>query len=105
VKVTLLYIDGCGHWRLGHERIRAALNQTGADSDQVSLVKITTPEDARGWQFRGSPTFLVDGRDPFPPSNSQVGLSCRIYQTTTGPSDVPTVAELVQALSSRPCHG
>ncbi len=35
-------------------------------------------------QFRGSPTVLVDGWDPFLDPASPVGLSCRVYRTEDG---------------------
>ncbi len=98
MKVTLLFFDGCPHWQLGHERMQKALEQIGADPDGLRLVQIRTREDAKRWQFRGSPTFLVNGRNPFDAPGAQVGLAYRIYKTTDGHAGTPTVAELVAAL-------
>lgn len=44
--------------------------------------------------FRGSPTVLVDGRDPFADGGEAFGLACRVYPTEEGPAGSPTVAQL-----------
>lgn len=96
--MTLLCFDGCPHWRLGHQRLREALEEVGADPEVVEVETIETPEEAERRSFRGSPTFLLNGRDPFARADAPVGLSCRIYPTAEGPAGSPTVAELVAAL-------
>jgi hypothetical protein len=49
--------------------------------------------------FRGSPTVLVDGRDPFLDRDSPVGrLACRVDRTEDGLAGAPTVDQLVAAL-------
>jgi hypothetical protein len=49
-------------------------------------------------QFRGSPTVLVDGRDPVLDRDAPVGLSCRVYRTVDGLAGSPTLEQLVAAL-------
>jgi hypothetical protein len=34
--------------------------------------------------FVGSPTILVDGRDPFAGAEASFGMTCRVYQTPDG---------------------
>jgi hypothetical protein len=95
-EVTLLYFEGCPSWRVVDRRLRALADELDfALSRQV----VETPEDAERWQFRGSPTVLVDGRDVFATGDEPVGLSCRIYQTPTGPAGAPTEAMLRAALA------
>jgi hypothetical protein len=94
VQVTLLYFAGCPHWELAQERIRRALAQVGQDPDLLSTIVLETPDDAERWQFRGSPTFLVEGRDPFATGDTPVGLACRLY----GSEGSPSVAQLVDVL-------
>jgi len=55
-------------------------------------------DDAAALKFRGSPTILIDGRDPFPADTTQVGLACRLYPTATGAQGAPTVDELAEVL-------
>jgi hypothetical protein len=98
VKVTLLYFDGCPNWTVADERLRAALDQTGNPDVDVTYRKVSTPREAESVEFRGSPTILIDGRDPFLDREAPVGLSCRVYRTEAGLTGVPTVEQLVAVL-------
>lgn len=89
--VTLLYFDGCPSWETTDERLRSLADEFAFDLDHQ---KVETPAAAEAWSFRGSPTVLVDGRDPFADGDEPVGLSCRIYQTPEGPAGSPTTAQL-----------
>lgn len=93
--VTLLYFDGCPSWRTTDRRLRELADELGFDLDYR---KVETPEAAQQLSFRGSPTVLVDGRDPFAQGDEPVGLSCRIYQTPDGPAASPTLEQLREVL-------
>jgi hypothetical protein len=97
-RVALLYFDGCPNWRMTDDRLREALARTGREDVIVEHRKIATPEQAEAIRFRGSPTVLVDGRDPFLERDTPVGLSCRIYRTEEGLAGAPTVDQLVAVL-------
>jgi hypothetical protein len=96
--VTLLYFDGCPNWTVADERLREALDQTGNPDVEVSYRKVSTPQDAESVEFRGSPTILVDGRDPFLERDAPVGLSCRVYRSEAGLAGAPTVEQLIRVL-------
>ncbi len=66
---------------------------------QGSPGAVTTPEDAELWGFRGSPSVLVDGEDPFACPDAPVGLSCRLYRPPEGDGGSPTREQLVDVLS------
>ncbi len=93
--VTVVYFEGCPHWRTADERLRALADECGFDVDRRI---IDTPEGAARTGFRGSPTILVDGLDPFQSGDEPVGLSCRMYDTPDGPAGAPTVAQLRDVL-------
>lgn len=94
--VTLLYFDGCPSWETTAER----LSDLGSEGDlQVRRVRVDTDADVDRWGFRGSPTVLVDGRDPFADGDEPIGMACRIYHTPDGPAGSPTVAQLRAALA------
>jgi hypothetical protein len=97
--VTLLYFDGCPHWTTADERLKAALRLAGRDDVEVDRRKVETAEDAEELGFIGSPTILIDGRDPFADPATPASLSCRLYQTPDGPAGAPAVEQLVEALS------
>jgi hypothetical protein len=60
---------------------------------------VATPEEAKAIGFPGSPTILIDGRDPFGGESAPVGFACRLYQTPTGLEGAPSVDELFAVLS------
>ena len=96
--VSLLYFDGCPNWRTTDERLRQALDRVGHGEVRVAYGKVTTDAEAQAVAFRGSPTVIVDGRDPFLDQESPVGLSCRMYRTSDGLAGSPTVDQLVEVL-------
>lgn len=97
--VSLLYFDGCPSWTVARDRLAEALAQVGREGLPVRHVRVETPEDAERLGFTGSPTILVDGRDPFAAGTGQPALACRVYATPDGFAGSPTVAQLVAALA------
>ena len=95
--VQLLFFDGCPNWQQTDERLREAVALAGLDVVPVH-VRVTTPEQAEQLRFRGSPTVLVDGVDPFADDSAPVGLSCRVFPTPDGLQGAPTVEQLVAVL-------
>lgn len=98
MQITLLYFDGCPNWSVADERLREALSQTGNPNVEVAYRKVSTPQEAEEVGFRGSPTILLDGRDPFLDREAPVGLSCRVYRSEAGLMGAPTVQQLVEVL-------
>lgn len=98
MKVELLYFDGCPNWLVAEDRLRQALDLAGCGGTQVERVLVSTPDEAKRRQFRGSPTVLVDGHDPFADPAAPVGLSCRLYRDGGRLAGAPPLAELVEAV-------
>jgi hypothetical protein len=99
VDVTLLYIDGCPNWEVAGERLREALARAGRDHVRVEHRLVTTAEQADAARFRGSPTVLVNGQDPFADPDAPTGLSCRVFRGEAGLTGAPTVEQLLAVLS------
>ena len=99
VNVTLLYIDGCPNWRVADERLQEALTLSGRDDVRVQHRLVTTAEQAEAAGFRGSPTVLVNGQDPFADPDAPAGLSCRVFRTEAGLTGAPSVEQLLTVLS------
>ena len=89
--VRLLYFDGCPNWRDADARLRALQPEAGFALERK---KVETSADAERLGFRGSPTVLVDGVDPFADGTIAGGLACRVYETPDGPQGSPTVEQL-----------
>jgi hypothetical protein len=60
---------------------------------------VSTPEEAEAAGFRGSPTVLVNGHDPFAEPDGPAGLCCRVFRTDAGLAGAPTVEQLLAVLS------
>lgn len=88
-EITLRYFDGCPNWEVAKARVEDAIEEVGAPS-VVRLEQVETPEEADALLFRGSPTILIDGKDPFDESGP-TGLSCRVYRTEAGLEGAPSV--------------
>lgn len=97
--LTLLYSDDCPNWRQAHDHVRQALRLVGATDGAVTLQRVTTAEQAKQLNFRGSPTILIDGQDMFAQDDQAAGgLSCRVFRTPDGLGGAPTVDQVVDAL-------
>ncbi|MCL5048314.1 MAG: hypothetical protein M1374_05975 [Firmicutes bacterium] len=78
-KIEVLHIQDCPN----HEPLIAELNEIlEKHSGQYVLEEVLIASDEQGKKlgFHGSPTVLVDGEDPFPHAQGEVGLSCRRYE-------------------------
>jgi hypothetical protein len=96
--VTLLYCPECPSWRVADERLREALALADRDDVRVQHRLVITPEEATAAGFRGSPTVLIDERDPFADPAAATSLSCRVYPTEAGLAGAPTVEQLLAVL-------
>jgi hypothetical protein len=92
---TVVFFDGCPHWATVDRRLRALADELGFT---LRYCRVDSPEQAQRLAFRGSPTVLVDGRDPFAAGDEPVGLSCRVYRTSHGVRGAPEMAQLRQIL-------
>lgn len=91
MKLELLYFDDCPNWEVAAERLETVATHRGL---VVERRIVSSAEEAEAAEFRGSPTVLVDGRDPFATGGEPFGLACRVYQTPDGPAGSPTVQQL-----------
>lgn len=96
MEITLLYFDGCPNWQttLGH--LQSLEDELGFS---LRLHNVSTASEAEEIGFVGSPTVLIDGRDPFATGETVTGLACRVYETQEGPGGTPTIAELRAVLA------
>lgn len=93
--VRLLHFDGCPNWQVVDARLRTLQAEVAFTLEHET---VETPEDAERLGFRGSPTVLIDGTDPFADGDAPAGLACRVYATPDGPQGFPTLEQLRAAL-------
>ena len=97
MKLELLYFDDCPNWKIAAERLD---DVAGARDLIVERRLVTTQEEAEADRFRGSPTIMVDGEDPFAAGDEPFGLACRMYQTPDGPAGSPTIQQIEAVLDA-----
>ena len=95
--IQFLYFDDCPNWRTARDR----LDEVVGDDHSVEMLPVETHDQAVELGFRGSPTILVAGVDPFATGDEPPGLACRIFQTPSGPQGSPTVEQLRSAVAGR----
>lgn len=96
--VVLQYFPACPNWGRAEGLLRQALQIVGDSDVRLTLEVIETPEQAVAARFPGSPTILIDGRDPFSDGRMEFGLACRVYWTPDGLRGTPTLEQIVTAL-------
>ena len=84
---------------MAEQRVRQALDHAGLHDVEVRHECVGSEQHAMAVAFRGSPTVLVNGRDPFGDGGA-VGLACRRYATEHGVDGAPSVTQLAAAFAS-----
>src|SRR5262249_44536238 len=80
LQIQLIYFAGCQNTLRAH----AALESEGI-STKVELIAVETQEEAEQWEFYGSPTIRINGKDVSPvPSGATPSMSCRMYPQPDG---------------------
>ena len=64
------------------------------------MQRIETSAEAHDLRFRGSPTILVDGVDPFDSEETGYGLMSRVYRTEDGIDGAPSKRQLLDVLAT-----
>lgn len=94
-----MYFDDCPHWQVTDTRLRELLTEFPGMTITRRLV--TTDVEAEAAGFRGSPSVLVNGVDPFADPDAPIGLSCRVYRTPHGLAGSPTLEQLRAVMPGR----
>jgi hypothetical protein len=97
MEIDLLYIADCPNRRVARDHLDLALTRTQVAA-RVHEREVTSEEEATRLGMRGSPTILIDGRDPFADPAAPTGPACRLYQSGQLASGAPTLEQLVEAL-------
>ena len=96
--VQLLTVPNCPHAEPAAAVARQALDEAGLSDVPLTVRTVDSQDEADRLGFVGSPTILINGRDPFPGTGGKPALACRLYQHPTGVSGVPPIHPIRQAL-------
>jgi hypothetical protein len=103
MQVKILYFNGCPMWETAAARLRTALAELARPDVAVQLEDVHQVPDLSS-EWAGSPTVLLDGRDPFAAADGgshsvTVRDACRIYVTEAGFEGAPSVDQLRTVLT------
>ena len=93
MRVSIVYREDCPCLAATRANVDAALALLGKSHLQVELVPLGSEDGARRESMHGSPTVLVNGRDPLSPFAAATTLACR-------PEGAPTIRQLLDALGA-----
>jgi hypothetical protein len=85
LELTVLAVPDCPNAPELERRLAEAL----ADQPAVTIARhlISSAAEAARWQMHGSPTLLINGRDPFAEPGTSPALACRLYRAADGRLD------------------
>ncbi|MBZ9638306.1 hypothetical protein [Streptomyces sp. PSKA30] len=96
--IEVLVVPDCPNQQLVEERLRQALDGAGLSGTAFTTRVIADQREAERSGFTGSPTILIDGRDPFAEPGASASVACRIYRTPGGLASAPEADQIRQAL-------
>ena len=98
-QIEFLTWDGCPSSGEAREVLDGVLDFFDIPAE-VTVVEVTTQEDAEQLRFPGSPTIRIDGQDVDPAgADARPSLSCRVYRRPNGSvSPLPSEFQIQSAL-------
>jgi hypothetical protein len=97
MELTVLAVPGCRSAPVLEQRLAQVL--TGRPAVTVERRVIADEIEAARWGMHGSPTLLVNGRDPFAVPGAGPAVACRLYEGEDGRLEgAPPVEALRRAL-------
>jgi hypothetical protein len=99
MRLVVLHVPDCPNTVVLESRLAAIL--ASRPDIHITRTVIRTEDQARQQGMAGSPTLLLDGRDPFARPGQQPSLSCRLYPGDEGrPGPAPSAQQLLTALAT-----
>lgn len=97
--IQFLWWEACPSHPEAWRRLQQVLDELDIDAE-IERIEMRDDADAQRWQFRGSPTILVNGADIDPHAAAlPARLTCRLYHTEDGrPSPLPSRALIKRAI-------
>jgi hypothetical protein len=99
VKIEFLYYEDCPSHNEALARLEAVIAQEAVEAT-IEVIKVETEGQAEAFEFVGSPTIRIEGRDiDPPPKDAYFGLTCRAFRLEDGRiSPLPSERMIREAL-------
>lgn len=103
MRIELLTVTGCPNSAVIEQRLAEALAGLVDVDLEVERRVVDTVAEAEQYGMHGSPTLLIDGRDPFTAPDTPATVSCRLYRDEDGRAQgAPSLTELLRVLTHHP---
>jgi hypothetical protein len=101
-KIEFFYYADCPSHERALELLREVMAEEGVDVS-IEIIEVRTDDEARYYNFYGSPTIRVNGVDiaPVPDDLPEPGLTCRAYRRADGRISPLPPRELIAAALQR----
>jgi hypothetical protein len=86
VDIDVVVVAGCPNEAAAVALLQTALEQAGLGNKSFLVTVVDDEQSAAPWGFPGSPTFLINGSDPFGDPARTTGLTYRLYRQPSGPA-------------------
>ncbi|AWI33166.1 alkylmercury lyase [Streptomyces tirandamycinicus] len=97
MRVEMLIVPDCPNGPVLKERLELVL--AGRTDVELAEHVVEGQAEAERRGMHGSPTLLVDGRDPFAEPDAPATVSCRLYRSADGRiGGAPSMEELRRVL-------
>jgi hypothetical protein len=97
IELTVLAVSDCPNALVLQERLADLV--AGRPDVTVTRRDISDLAEAARWGMHGSPTLLIDGRDPFAVPGTVPAVACRLYAGENGRAEgAPAMSALRQVL-------
>ncbi len=99
MKIEVLYFDGCPSFPKAMDQVKRVLDEERVDVP-IEGVAIETHDEAVTYQFLGSPSIRVNGRDIEVQSRGRedFGLKCRLYSSGSHLVGIPDTHLIREAI-------
>lgn len=99
MRAEVLTVPDCPNGPAARRNLAEAL--AGRSGVDVRYRVVSTPDEAARYGMHGSPTILIDGRDPFAEPGTAPSLACRLYRDIDGQvQGAPSAGQLREALAA-----
>ena len=98
MRVEVLVVPDCPHAESTTAVMRRVLDELGLSHIPVTTTLVTTQAQADRLRFVGSPTVMIDGRDPFADPAQMPSLACRLYRDNTTLTGTPPEDQIRRVL-------
>lgn len=98
-EIEILHVPHCPNLDQARSRLERALDAVGMPSE-VRETEVATADAAERLGMYGSPTILINGRDPFARHGNAASMACRLYNHGGRIDGAPSVEQLADVLAA-----